>query len=230
MNRILSAGLLLTLAFSSGCKESPPAGPATSEAPGVEESSATAPCPAGEAVVHRGETTLQVPVAEAFANAQDNDRIQLGAGRALTHATYKLKDVRGVHITGNGTTLVAKSDIPVMNFDNCVGVTLDGVHVVHEIGEWCAHACVEVTDGSDITITNCDLDGSGYWGIGMWDVQGARILDNLFHNCHDGFAAYRSGGIELRGNTFKKNRNKDIEAAEHMFVNDHLDDNVFTSD
>ena len=224
MNTTYTLATLAILFLLPGCKESPPAGSALGE---VAEPD-TAACPAGQAIVRRGEATLQVSVADAFANAQDNDQIQLGAGRAVAATSFTLSQVQGVHITGVGTTLVAKSDIPVVVIDSCEGVTLDGVHVIHEIGEWCAHACVSVSRSSKMTIMNCDLDGSGYWGVCIRDVTDSRIVNNIFHNCHDGFTVWSGGGIELRGNTFKGNRNEDITAKPGAFINDVKADNTFS--
>lgn len=77
-----------------------------------------------------------------------------------------------------------------------------------------------------MTIRNCDLDGSGFWGLAMNNVTESQVLDNLFHHCHYGFHADGTG-IELRGNTFMANRGEDVVGEPDTFTNDVRTDNTF---
>jgi parallel beta-helix repeat protein len=169
-----------------------------------------------------------VTVFEAFTGALDGDRVRLCPGRSLHNAPLVLSNVSDVIISGDTTSLVAKGDFPVVQLKGCTQVVLEGVHVVHEVGEWCAHGCVEIYDSSQMTVRNSELDGSGYFGIVTSSVSDSEFRGNLFHNCHYGFSAWGSTGLSLVGNTFRDNRGANLEVAEgSSFSNDVQADNTF---
>ena len=201
---------------------------AESDAPAAKRSAASAAeCPAGQARVRRGEGTKLVPTAEAFSGAMSGDAITLCPGRAVVDKTLKLFKVNNVTIEGKGTSLVAPGDFAVVNLSECTNVTLQGVHVVHEIGKWCSQGCVEVSNSQKVTIRNARLDGSGYFGVVLWKVRESTFEHNLFHNCHYGFSSTNSSGITLKSNTFRDNRGANIYASTpKTFVNDVKADNA----
>jgi parallel beta-helix repeat protein len=169
-----------------------------------------------------------VTVTEAFSGARDGDRLRLCPGRSLHGAPLVLSKVNDVVISGDKTSLVASGDFPVVQLSKSSKVVLEGVHVVHEVGEWCAHGCVEIYDSSQMTVRNSELDGSGYFGIITSKVTDSEFRDNLFHNCHYGFSAWSSQGLTLIGNTFRDNRGANLETADgSSYANDVQVDNTF---
>ena len=198
----------------------------TSEAKPAPE----AACPAGRAMVTRDrQPAREVSVQEAFSGARSGDAVDLCPGRAVTDRTYVLNGVQDVTITGSKTSLVASGDFPVVSLEDCQRVVLQGVHVVHEVGEWCAHGCVEITRSSEVTVRDSELDGSGYFGVIVTNTRDTLIEGNLFHNCTQGFSAWSSTGVTLKGNTFRDNREVDVypDKASAQFVNDVAQDNTF---
>ena len=187
-----------------------------------------APCPEGSARVNRAGEQLMVSVTEAFSGARDGDRVSLCPGRSLHDATLVLSKVNDVVISGDKTSLVAKGDFPVVQLKESTQVVLEGVRVVHEVGEWCAHGCVEIYNSSQMTVRDSELDGSGYFGIVTSAVTDSEFTDNVFHNCHFGFSTWDSSGLTLKRNIFRDNRGANIEdSAGSSFANDIKAHNEF---
>ncbi|MGB0590642.1 MAG: right-handed parallel beta-helix repeat-containing protein [Myxococcota bacterium] len=225
MSRPLSATLFTLALTAMACGAPQTSVMTSSEGQGAMPDDA---CPAGQAQVTRDGGLLKVTVAEAFTEAKDGDRIKLCPGRSLHHTTLLLSTVNDVVISGENTSLVASGDFPVVQLSKSSKVVLEGVHVVHEVGEWCAHGCVEIYDSSQMTVRNSELDGSGYFGIITTKVTDSEFRDNLFHNCHYGFSAWRSQGLTLTGNTFRDNRGANLETADgSSYANDVQADNTF---
>ena len=226
----VAAAITVTVACSGPAsqvtKQSKTAAAQPKEARSTPKSAA---CPTGKAVVLRASKTLRVDVPTAFKKAKDGDQITLCPGRALLKESLQMKGRSNVTITGNKTSLVAKGDFPVVQFFQCQSVTISGVHIVHEIGEWCAQGCLEIYESKNMTVKHCDLDGSGYFGVVTNRVSESAIIDNTIHNCHYGVAIYKSKGLQLRGNTFSNNRGNDIEIQGDAVINDVRADNTFVA-
>ena len=202
--------------------------PQTKTGRSVEPEVVQVPCPEGSARVTRSGQAMFVTVAQAFSGAQQGDRIALCPGRAVHDEPLVLSKVSDVTISGDATSLVASGDFPVVQLTGCTQVVLEGVHVVHEVGEWCAHGCVEISNSKQMTVRNSELDGSGYFGIVMSAVSDSEFRDNLFHNCHFGLSTWGSNGLTLAGNTFRDNRGANLEdSGGSSFSNDVKADNEF---
>lgn len=187
-------------------------------------------CPPGKAIVHsNGHSPRYVALAQAFRHARDGDRIDVCPGRAMTEVGFKLRGVTDVSIRGNDSSLVASADVPVLQIFDSRKVTLENLHVVHEVGEWCAQGCVEVYSSREVIIRGNRLEGSGYFGVVTSNLSDAVIEQNLFYDCHYGVAVAGSRNITLRGNTFRANRGKDIHEGGNsgQFRNDVMLENTF---
>jgi parallel beta-helix repeat protein len=100
--------------------------------------------------------------------------------------------------------------------------------IVHEIGKWCAHNCIEFYNASKLRIDACTFDGSGYFGLSLYEVRNATIENNMFFNCEFGLAAWRSRDLIVRNNSFSKNRADNIKTNDiSQFTNDVYSENFF---
>mgnify|MGYP001092058291 CR=1 FL=1 len=183
-----------------------------------------------EAVIMRedGSYSKVLPIREAFSQLGSNEKLYLATGRVELTEPLELNDLDNIQIIGNKTALVAKIDMPVVTIKGGNNIFMTDLLVVHEIGEWCAQNCVEFYSSSDLKITNCKFDGSGYFGLALSGVTTAIIENNLFYNCEYGLAAWNSSGLAVKGNGFSKNRNLDIMVNEKgQFSNDFMKENTF---
>ena len=175
-----------------------------------------------------GKYSSPMSAREGFAQLKSNEKLFLSPGRVELTEPVNLSDIGNFQIIGDKTSLVAKIDMPVVKFNNTHGVTLKGLFVVHEIGAWCAHNCVEFYSSSKLSIEACTFDGSGYFGLSLYQVQDATIENNKFFNCEIGLAAWRSSDLMLRNNSFSKNRTDNIMKNDiSQFVNDIYLENLF---
>jgi parallel beta-helix repeat protein len=185
---------------------------------------------AGEAIIQKqdGKFSEALSVAEAFKQLKNNEKLYLAPGRAILSTPIKIENLSNVQIIGEGSSLVAKEDMPVLTLKKVSNVTLKGFLVVHEIGEWCSQNCVEFYDAKDLDIQDCKFDGSGYFGLALTDVSNAKVKNCKFFNCEYGLAAWKSSNIEAKGNTFSKNRGEDILVDDpDQYANDVQADNTF---
>lgn len=168
----------------------------------------------GEAIIqHENGTYSEVlGTKAAFAQLKSNEKLHLSAGRVELFEPLEVNDLQNIQVIGNKTILVAKIDMPVITFKRVDKVVLRDLLVVHEIGEWCAQNCVEFYTASDLDIKDCKFDGSGYFGLALSNVKGASIENNKFYNCEYGLAAWGSSNLNVKNNSFSKNRDKDIMA------------------
>ena len=182
-----------------------------------------------QATIQHENGTYSPPMSarEGFMQLKSHEKLYLSPGRVELTERIKLSGINNIQIIGDETSLVAKLDMPVVQFENTHGVTLKGLFVVHEIGENCAQNCVEFYDASQLKIEECTFDGSGYMGLTFWQVRDAFIENNNFYNCHYGFAAWRSRGLIIRNNSFGENRGEDITGEISQFTNDIYSDNLF---
>ena len=165
---------------------------------------------------------------EGFAQLKSNEKLYLSPGRVELTEPLKLSGIDNFQIIGDKTSIVAKIDMPVVQFDATNGVTLKGLYIVHEIGKWCAHNCIEFYNTSILRIEACTFDGSGYFGLSLYEVRDATIENNMFFNCEFGLAAWRSKELIVRNNSFSKNRADNIKTNDiSQFTNDIYSENLF---
>lgn len=184
----------------------------------------------GEAVIQHENGTFSsvLDTKEAFAQLRSNEKLHLSTGRVELLEPLTISGLENIQILGDKTALVAKVDMPVVTFKEVKNVKLRDLLVVHEIGEWCSQNCVEFYSSSDLDIQNCKFDGSGYFGLALTNVNKATIEKNKFFNCEYGLAVWSSSNLFVKGNSFSKNRDKDIMVNDDSpFSNDYKKENTF---
>ena len=135
-----------------------------------------------------------------------------------------------VRISGEAAKISARNDVAVMTITDCDTVVVRGLHLVHETGESCLSNCLDISDSKQVTVANCEFNGSGYQGITLYNSHGVVLENNRIHNCEHGFWAGESTGIVMRNNVFEHNRASDlwgIEPDDEMFSNPVAQDNQF---
>jgi len=156
-------------------------------------------------------------LAQAFAELKNGDHLSICAGTYRLYAGIELSDLRDVVIEGHNASLVTQVDMPVVTLHNAYQVTLKGLRLVHDIGDWCAQNTLEIYDSEQVTVINNDLDGSGYFGVALSSSRHTTLKDNLIHNAFYGLGKWDSPSTQISGNTFANN--------EHNF-NDIDDDEI----
>ena len=139
---------------------------------------------------------------EAFERVEGSGTIFLNKMRIELYETLKISDLANFNIIGNGATLVAKIDMPIIIFRDVMNVSIHGLKVVHEIGANCSQNCIEFYNSSNIRIDKCDFDGSGFIGLALNKTVSATIKNNRFYNCTLGIAAWNSRLITVKDNSF----------------------------
>lgn len=184
-------------------------------------------CGQGGVTLRRnGEVRAGVSFRTAMSDLKSGDRVHLCPGRYIVQEAISLQDLSDVHISGERASLVAKRDFPVLSIKQCTRIIIEGLHIVHEIGEGCETNCLDITDSKDVEVRGCDIDGSGYYGFTVTRSHEVRILDNEIHNCEHGFWGAESSAITVKGNHFHDNRATNFESEiDSMFSNDVLADN-----
>ena len=183
-----------------------------------------------QATIQYEDGTYSSPMSarEGFAQLKSNEKLYLSPGRVELTEPLKLSGIGNFQIIGDKTSIVAKIDMPVVQFYDTHGVTLNGLLIVHEIGKWCAHNCIEFYNASKLRIEACTFDGSGYFGLSLYEVRNATIENNMFFNCEFGLAAWRSRDLIVRNNSFSKNRADNIKTNDiSQFTNDVYSENFF---
>ena len=165
---------------------------------------------------------------EAFERVEGSGTIFLNKMRIELYETLKISDLANFNIIGNGATLVAKIDMPIIIFRDVMNVSIHGLKVVHEIGANCSQNCIEFYNSSNIRIDKCDFDGSGFIGLALNKTVSATIKNNRFYNCTFGIAAWNSRLITVKDNSFSENRNQDIMTNDlSQYNNDWKAENIF---
>ncbi len=141
----------------------------------------------------------------AFAQLTSGDHLWICAGIYRLHAGIEFNDLRHAVIEGQNASLVADVDVPIITLYNAYQVTLKGLHLVHDLGEWCAQNTLEVYDSNQVTIINNDLDGSGYFGVAISSSADTILKNNLIHNAFYGLGNWNSPSTQVDGNIFTNN-------------------------
>ncbi|GEM_PF-2652930 len=110
----------------------------------------------------------------------------------VTAGTYRenliLHSLYGVQLIGEeGALVIADNDEDVVYLQECDGIRIHNIDMVHEIGESpCLHNCVVVWDCRDVLIEYCDLSGCGFIGVevlGNGMPRNIRVENCAIHDC-----------------------------------------------
>jgi len=94
----------------------------------------------------------------------------------------------------------------VLIFDNCEGITLEGLTAGHTRGSDCAGGVFRFTECKDVKLIDCDLYGCGTEGLVLENVDGFAMEGGSIYECTDNIMTVMGGGnISFKGCTFRDN-------------------------
>lgn len=161
-------------------------------------------------VLANSEEVIDVATVEELVNAMgDNRTIRLNASvfdlsnlnSTLPHRHISLTDntltIFGVNnlriianrsIIGIPSIITPNPDSPVIRFNQCRNLTLQGIELGHypQKGQSCSAAVLDFEDCEGITIRDCILFGSGTHGIIATDVRNMGVKDSVIKECTRG--------------------------------------------
>lgn len=137
--------------------------------------------------------------------AQPGDRILLAEGTYPEHVT--IKDKTDLALIGEGGVTIRTDDpgTVVIAVEKVRGLLLRGLHGVHG-SPGCWAPVITISGSEDVTVEDCDLNGSGTGGVEAETSKGLKILGNHIHKCS-------ATGISLRGVERAEIRDNLIESS-----------------
>jgi len=184
--------------------------------------------PATQSQAHlKGYKAVYEEVQEAIDQSDPGDTIIVSPG---TYAPFEIDDtIKDLEIKGYQAAIVADDpDITVVKIDGAREITLETLELHHETPDTCSAGCIFINDSRDVTITGCDLHGSGFFGILVNYSYGLTISGNRIHDCTDyalqvvnGTSSDYSGdlltAVIVEGNYFYKNGTDLVEYTDEYF-------------
>ncbi len=126
--------------------------------------------------------------------------------------------VFGIEILGYDAEVVSSNSLePVIEILNTSQIWLEGLNVYHAVDGVCQGGCIHICGSRQVTITGCDIHGSGVFGIWIDMSADIDITNNLIHDCTyaglqlenaDWFCSsdiWRINRILVEGNYFYRN-------------------------
>lgn len=146
--------------------------------------------------------------------------IESGSHIKLKKGTYKLEipiqllDKKDIILDGNGSTLIMQSMsddvIYIQNSSNITIMNFKATHIEPTGPVGCTGNVVHIEGGENISIQQCELNGSGIVGIAAYYTKDLMVLNNHIHKNSEYGIIYQGPQIEIRGNTFENNGNGNI--------------------
>ena len=119
-----------------------------------------------------------------LAPSKDESWSQLYKGGELTLRGIKNLTIRGGGPEGARAEIIVNPRIAfVMRFENCSGITIDGVSAGHSEGGGCLGGVFSFLDSSRITITDARIYGCGTEGLLLSNVSGVKVTDSSIYDC-----------------------------------------------
>lgn len=146
------------------------------------------------------------------------------------YETISLRNRKNLYIHGENAHVITQQDEPIIIFDGAENILIEGLHVKHDVGEFCYHNCFEFYNANDIILRDNDIEGSGYYGIALLNVRDSLIENNQIHDCQTGVWASDTQGITLRNNRFFDNRDENVTLVSDSKAdwNNWQEENQFT--
>ena len=148
------------------------------------------------------------------------NKIDSGSSIQLKKRTYKLSSpisiIRksNISIDGNGATLImqnmADDVLFIDNSNNIKLINFKATHIEPKGPVGCTGNVIHIENGSDITIEDCDLNGSGIVGIAAYGTKDLKVINNYIHENSQYGIIYQGPQIEIKGNRFQDNANGNI--------------------
>jgi hypothetical protein len=96
------------------------------------------------------------------------------------------ESVSDIQIVGfDAKAVAADPNVTVVEINGASGITINSLELMHETPETCSAGCILIANSQDVSIIDCNLHGSGFYGILVNFSYRLVISGNLIHNCTD---------------------------------------------
>jgi parallel beta-helix repeat protein len=158
---------------------------------------------AGDGMIHsEGELIRRIRTAEP-------GTILTIAGQIHLKAPLKISGKKQLTLLGQrgqSEILVENRFIEVIIIENSSGIVLDGLKLYHQTPQPCDEGVILLLDSERVSIRNCEIHGSGYYGIfTSASSRDITIQNNLIH--HSTWFGLQIGSTNtiIRNNNFRNN-------------------------
>lgn len=153
-------------------------------------------------------------LATALNAIQSGNTFKLKPGEYLLEQEVHIIGKENITIDGNGATLVMNSlQSDVLFLEDCKNVRLvnfKATHIEASGPTGCAGNVIHVENSSDVTIENCDLNGSGIVGIAAYNTDNLVARNNHIHKNSEYAIIYQGPSLILESNRFENNGNGNV--------------------
>lgn len=153
-------------------------------------------------------------MASALNAIQSGNTFKLKPGEYRLERVVHLVGKENITIDGNGAALIMNSlDSDVIFLENCRNVRLvnfKATHVEPSGPLGCTGNVIHVENSTDVTIENCDLNGSGIVGIAAYNSDNLVARNNRIHENSEYGIIYQGPLLVLESNRFENNGNGNV--------------------
>lgn len=133
----------------------------------------------------------------AINSSNDGDTILLE--NKIYDEQIKIIDKNDLTIVGINSSIEIKRDDTVIEIINSNNIKLQSLGVKHNIGQPCSDNCINIINSKKVSISGCDIHGSGFVGIYIsGNSEETKIENNKIHNCTYGVSAYVPKGLKIQ--------------------------------
>ncbi|MBI5244988.1 MAG: caspase family protein [Elusimicrobia bacterium] len=137
--------------------------------------------------------------------AEEGDAIRIASGTYAEHISINGKN--GLSLIGEGSASIETDDptATVLAVENAKKLLLQGLRGVHT-SPGCSNPVVDIKTSEDVTVEDCDLNGSGTEGISAESSTNLHIRGNHVHHCTgSGISLSQVNTSEVSGNLIESN-------------------------
>jgi len=144
-------------------------------------------------------------------NAMDDGQVEIPFGEYVLDVGLKIKDKSGLKITAQPGARILVNDVmeDIIALDNCQSARIENLYLRHvkPLDEYeCQGACIRADGCGRVTIVNCELNGSGAFGVAASETRDLLVQECFIH--HNTYAAiylYECDGVTVRDNRIVNN-------------------------
>jgi hypothetical protein len=133
-------------------------------------------------------------------------------------------------VEGNGAELILASMVDhVIVINNSHNISIKNIKAAHTEprgAAGCTGNVILINGGSDIVISNSELNGSGIVGIAAYETDNLTIVDNYIHSNSAYPIIYQGPLVTIRGNRFENNGNQNRIAFSYRNIDWPPEDNI----
>lgn len=170
----------------------------------------TSSCTPKEVPVETNKIATEAEVAALYEGLKNNENLILKKRTYYLDRPIVVSSQSIFTLDGNGATLIMKNkDEDVILVEYCEVVTLKNfkaTHIEPEGPVGCTGSVIQVRNSADISIENCELNGSGIIGVVAYETNDLKVRNNyIYNNSKYGILYDLDCTVEITGNRFEDN-------------------------